>query len=90
MQQTCKRLGEPLKFNCNNDTKVQVRENSISVTCSATTRDNHWTIFSYLLFCAVLPPIIIIIILLTEGSMDFSCALDGSRESVKCQVKSAE
>ena len=25
-----------------------------------------------------------------EGSMDFSCALDGSRESVKCQVKSAE
>ena len=22
--------------------------------------------------------------------MDFSCALDGSRESVKCQVKSAE
>ena len=25
-----------------------------------------------------------------EGSMDFSCALDGSRESVKCQVTSAE
>ena len=22
--------------------------------------------------------------------MDFSCALDGSRQSVKCQVKSAE
>ena len=25
-----------------------------------------------------------------EGSMDYSCALDGSSESVKCQVKSAE
>ena len=43
--------------------------------------------------------IIIIIIIISgaflqvcrvEGSMDFLCALDGSRESVKCQVKSAE
>ena len=25
-----------------------------------------------------------------EGSMDFSCALDGSRESVKCEFKLAE
>ena len=25
-----------------------------------------------------------------EGSMDFSCALDGSCESIKCQVKSTE
>ena len=24
-----------------------------------------------------------------DGSMDFSCALDGSRESVKCELKSA-
>ena len=25
-----------------------------------------------------------------EGSMDFSCGLDGGRESVKCQITSAE